>query len=156
MSALTRVLASSAALAAIAIGGVALAQNYNGAATYGNYQLNVGFLPDPVAVDVQAGGGRDSARLGGPCRGMIADAPDVRVVYNAGRAPITIWAESSADTTIVINAPDGRYYCNDDMEGSLNPGIHFATPPSGRYEIWIGAYNSSAQGAQARVFFSER
>lgn len=153
---LTRIIAASAALAIVAAAGVAAAQNVNGRATYGNYELNAGFMPDPVYADAVAGGGRNAANLGGACRGNIANAPDVRVFYNAGSYPITIWAESNQDTTIVINAPDGRYYCNDDMNGSLNPGVRFTNPPSGRYEIWVGAYDNSAQGAQARVFFSER
>jgi hypothetical protein len=156
MSRINAILAAGAALAVIGAGGVAIAQNTNAPATYGNYELNAGFLPDPVYADVVAGGSRNAANLGGACRGGIANAPDVRVFYSAGSYPITIWAESSADTTIVINAPDGSYYCNDDMDGSRNPGIRFTNPAPGRYEIWVGAYNDSAQGAQARVFFSER
>lgn len=155
MSPITRILAAGAAVAAVATAGIAVAQNYNGPATFGNYTLEAGFLPDPVAVDVRSGGTRNAASLGSPCVGFIADAPDVRVVYTAGNFPITIWAESNVDTTLVINAPDGNWYCNDDTSGR-NPAIHFAAPDAGRYEIWVGTYGASGSYADARVFFSER
>lgn len=154
MLSITRMAAAAAAFATVAFAGVAVAQNINGNPTYGNFQLSAGFMPDPQYADVVSGGRTDASHISG-CRGFIATAPDVRVVYSAGNYPLSIWAESSGDTTLVINAPDGRWYCDDDSGGNLNPLVRFGRPQSGRYEIWVGTYGS-ATNLQARVWVSER
>src|SRR5690606_27745040 len=46
-----------------------------------------------------------------------------------------------SDTTMVINAPDGQWYCNDDESG-VDPGLTFSDATSGQYDIWIGSYSS--------------
>jgi len=154
MSPIARFVAAGAALAALAMGGVASAQDINGPPTYGNFQLSAGFMPDPQYADVLSGGRTDASRISG-CRGFIATNPDVRIVYSAGNFPLSIWAESSGDTTLVINAPDGNWYCDDDSGGNLNPAIRFNRPMSGRYEVWVGTYGSTSN-IQARVWVSER
>jgi len=148
-------MAAGAALAAIALTGPAVAQDINANPTYGNYELSAGFLPDPQHTDVLSGGRTDVSRVINGCRGFIATAPDVRVFYNAGGYPLTFWAESSGDTTLVINAPDGRWYCDDDSGGNLNPAITFSNPRSGRYEIWVGTYGQAAN-LRSRLYVSER
>lgn len=153
MLSLTRIAAAGAAAVIVAFAGVAAAQNVNGEPSYGNFTLSAGFQPDPQYADIVAGGRTDASRISG-CRGMIATNPDVRVVYSAGGYPLTIWAESSIDTTLVINAPDGTWYCDDDSGGNLNPAIRFARPQSGRYEIWVGTY--AGGNGNARVWVSER
>lgn len=155
MQSITRTLAAAAAVATVAFAGVAVAQNMDGNPTYGNFQLSAGFMPDPQYADVQSGGRTDASRLGGACRGFIATNPDVRIVYSAGNYPLSIWAESAGDTTLVINAPDGNWYCDDDSGGNLNPALRFARPMSGRYEIWVGTFGSTAN-LQSRVWVSER
>ena len=154
MLSLSRTVAAVAAIAALAFSGVAAAQNINGTPSYGNFQLNAGFMPDPQYADVLSGGRTDASRISG-CRGFIATNPDVRVFYNSGSYPLTIWAESSGDTTLVINAPDGNWYCDDDSGGNLNPAIRFGRPMSGRYEIWVGTFGSTSN-LQSRVWISER
>ena len=75
----------------------------------------------------------------------------------AGRSslPLIISVASSADTTLVVNAPDGSFYCDDDggVNGS-NPSVRFNNPQSGRYEIWVGTYRSGSPQA-ARLHISE-
>lgn len=150
----TRIAATVAAAAIVLSAGIAAAQNVNGEPSYGNFQLTAGFQPDPQYADVLSGGNTDASRISG-CSGFIANNPDVRVVYSAGSYPLSIWAESSGDTTLVINAPDGNWYCDDDSGGNLNPVVRFARPMSGRYEIWVGTFGSNAN-IRSRVWVSER
>lgn len=150
---LARLVAATAALLAATIG-VAAAQNYSLSPTYGTANLNSGFTPDPYAVNVQSGGSVNAAQtLGGACTGWIAQAPDVRLNYGAGALPLIISVTASADTTLIINAPDGSWYCDDDGGANgLNPSVRFNSPPSGQYDIWIGTYaNNSLQAAQLQI-----
>ena len=81
--------------------------------------------------------------MGSPCAGNIANAPDIRVVYSSGSLPLIISANSEFDVTLVVNAPDGAWYCDDDSGEGVNPSVRFNKPMSGRYEIWVGTYSGS-------------
>lgn len=147
-------IAASIALAASIAAIPASAQNFNAAPSYGTVNLNGGFTPDPQVINMRSGGNIDSQRaIGGSCRGFIANAPDLRLNFNPGSLPLIISVDSSADTTLVVNAPDGRWYCDDDGgRRGLNPAVRFNRPMSGRYEIWVGTYgNSSLQPAQLHI-----
>ena len=146
-------LAAAAALAFAA--GPAAAQNYDADPNYGTVTLTSGFVPDPRVVAVSSGGAIDAASINDSCRGFISDAPDVRLVYEAGSLPLIISVASRADTTLVVNAPDGSWYCDDDGGvNGLNPMIRFDKPASGRYEIWVGTYGSATL-ERARLHISE-
>ncbi|WP_299329622.1 hypothetical protein [Parasphingopyxis sp.] len=130
------------------------AQNINADPTYETVRLNGGFTPDPYTVQLRSGGSIDASTISSSCRGYIANAPDVRLHFSAGSLPLIISAASQADTTLVINAPNGNWYCNDDGGEGLNPSIRFDPAMSGRYEIWIGTYGSRSLEA-ARLSISE-
>lgn len=117
-------------------------------ALFGSGLLESGFLPDPFEVAVDAGGPLDADRgLGdavvaeGYCAGYVTRAPSYELTYEAGSFPLFISAESAWDATLVVNAPDGAWYCNDDYE-SLDPGLEFSSPQSGVYDIYVGTYGS--------------
>ncbi|MDG1417268.1 MAG: peptidase S1, partial [Maricaulis sp.] len=74
----------AATLAATAFAGLATAQDFSLAPTFGEVSLNPGFAPDPYMVTLIAGGTIDASGLGEGCAGMIANAPDFRVNYGAG------------------------------------------------------------------------
>ena len=123
----------------------AVAQDTGAPATYRELELDSGFSGDPQVIQVRAGGTIDASRLGSPCTGFIAGPPDVRLVYDAGSLPLILSVAAGSDTTLVVNAPDGRWYCDDDSgEAPLNPMVRFNAPDSGRYEIWIGTFSNSA------------
>jgi len=145
---------SATLLAATCLTTPALAQNYNLNPTYGTYNLQSGFLPDPQTVQVVAGGSNNvSAMTGGQCAGFAAEAPDVRVNFTGGSFnEINFSAQSSADTTLIVNDPNGQWFCDDDSGGNLNPLVEL-TPISGQYDIWIGTFGSST--AQATLAVSE-
>jgi len=130
------------------------AQDLEGNPSYGTITLDAGFTPDPHQVNVSSGGNTDASNLGSPCTGNIANAPDIRVVYSNGSLPLIISANSEFDTTLVVNAPDGLWYCDDDSGEGVNPSVRFNKPMSGRYEIWVGTY-SSAEYRPAVVDISE-
>lgn len=134
----------------------AVAQDYNAAANYGDLRLEAGFTPDPALVTLLAGGSLDAADRFDACRGYITETPDVRLYWEgSGKSSMTlkISAISNADTTLVVNGPDGRWYCDDDGGDDSNPAVEFS-PIAGRYEIWIGTY-SSGDSKQAVLSISE-
>jgi len=123
------------------VSSAALAQDFSLTPTFGEAELDTGFMPDPQAVALAAGGDIDAASsIGEGCVGFIADAPDFRLFYSAGSTyDLTFFVQSDADTTLVVNAPDGSWHCNDDADG-LNPAVGFDQPMSGQYDIWVGTY----------------
>lgn len=132
------------AAVAVAAIGPAVAQDISATPNFGSIALDSGFTPDPRVIAVRSGGSIDAATLSPSCRGFISEAPDVRLQFDAGSLPLIISAASRADTTLVVNAPDGRWYCDDDGgTNALNPMIRFNTAQSGSYEIWVGTYGST-------------
>ena len=135
-------LVTAAATAAFTSAG--WAQDYGQDPTYGSVSLSSGFTPDPYTVDLQSGGSIDAeSRLGGDCRGYVANAPDFSVNYTSGSFPLIFSVDSGSDTTLVINGPDTNWYCDDDSGEGLNPSVRFDNPASGRYDVWVGTYSSS-------------
>jgi hypothetical protein len=127
--------------AAVAIAAPAAAQDFSQSPTYGTVSLSAGFTPDPRRVNVVAGGSNEASNISSRCAGFIADAPDVRLRWNGGGSlPLIFTTRSSSDTTLVINGPDGRWYCDDDSGGGLNARVRFNNAQSGQYDIWVGAY----------------
>ncbi len=150
MSPIVRVVAVAALMLAGA-SAPAMAQNANLNANYGNLTLRTGFTPDPQIVNVTSGGNIDVSQNVNNCVGMISAAPDVQLTFAAGSLPLAISVNSGADTTLVINGPDGRWYCDDDSGGGVNPSLVFQNPGSGVYDIWVGAYGGSSAAAQLSI-----
>lgn len=134
----------------------AQAQDYSLDPAYGSVTLDSGFSPDPYTVNLQSGGPVDvGSRLGGDCRGYVANAPDFRLNYVAGDVfSLTVSVSANADTTLVINNPSGDFVCNDDGGEGLNPAYTFANPQSGQYDIWVGTYGSD-ELEDATLYISE-
>jgi hypothetical protein len=107
--------------------------------------LAPGFQPDPVEVDVEAGGTMDvrALNLGTDCRGYTETAPAVTLDYSPAGRFLRIFFESAGDTTLVVGLPDGTFACNDDFGGFLDPLVDIPAPPAGRYAIWVGTFSSN-------------
>lgn len=136
-----------------------LAQNVGGDPLYGTGSLDGGFSPDPFVIEVEAGGNDLADDNGESCTGYIASAqPDYRLTYSPTDYPLGIFVAADVDTTLIINAPNGSWYCNDDSSalGASNPGILFNKPQSGQYDIWIGTYSSDDSGATANLVITEQ
>ncbi|MEO5707663.1 MAG: hypothetical protein ABIT10_05675 [Alteraurantiacibacter sp.] len=138
------------------LGGTAAhAQDVSRAPISGTINLDAGFVPDPKIISVTSGGRHDtSSNIGGACTGFVSGAADVRVNYNtASNVPLIFSVAADGDTTLVINAPDGQWYCNDDTDG-YNPQVRFDQPHTGRYSVWIGTYGGREQ-MPARLSITE-
>ena len=126
---------------------LAHSQDVSAEPRYGTAHLDSGFTPDPYTRDVVAGGEDDASHLGADCAGFISNVqPDLDLNYVAGDYPLGIFVSGSVDTTLVVNDPAGEWWCNDDfgVDSAGNPGLVFNEPQSGNYNIWVGAYDSSA------------
>jgi hypothetical protein len=148
-------LASAAGLAALSLAAAAAAQNLAADPLYGTVNLNTGFMPDPVPVEVQAGGPDSANNLGPGCTGYIMNAqPDVRLNFTAGQQfPLNLYVISQADTTLAVNLPNGQWVCNDDAN-AFNPLVSLQQPMSGQYDIWIGTFQPGST-PPATLYISE-
>jgi hypothetical protein len=129
----------------LAAGAATLALCASSASAQQTINLSAGFLPDPVEIDVYSGGGEDASNLGGSCVGMISGSPDVVVNFRSQGGALSFSHVSGGDTSLVINGPDGRYYCDDDSNG-LNPVLTWGSAPSGQYDVWVGAVGEPTGG----------
>jgi len=131
--------------------------NWAMAPNYGEVQISSGAFPDPHVLDLDAGGYVDMQRRLEACPGFITESPDYRVLFEPGEnaAPLIFSVNSSVDTTLVINGPDGRWYCDDDsgVRGG-NPMLMFEAPPGGQYDVWVGLYDEAGTHP-ARLVISE-
>jgi hypothetical protein len=78
----------------------------------------------------------------------------VRLHFQGGNYnEINFSAFSEGDTTLIINDPNGNWFCDDDSGvNGMNPALSL-TPMSGQYDIWIGTYDNAT--ARARLAISE-
>ena len=122
--------------------------NWNNPTVFGQQSLQAGFLPDPYVRNLTAGGRVNladcSPYLGA---GWVVSRPDFRLQYQGtsptGRLTFALEARSDVDPILVVNAPDGSWYYNDDYRG-FNSAIVFTNPMSGQYDIWTGSFNRSS------------
>lgn len=137
--------------------------SWNNSTVFGQGSLNAGFMPDPIAVPrITAGGTQDLARCfpGQGWTGFVISRPDYRLFYN-GTSPtgrLSFELQSNAtDTVLLINAPDGSWWYNDDIAfgQNLNSRVTFENPMSGQYDIWTGGYNRTSNNP-AQLFITER
>lgn len=115
--------------------------NPAGEPRYGSHALAPGFAPTPFTINALSGGDMDvkSLKLGDNCLGYAASDPDFLVELSGGFSRITFLSASHADTTLIMNLPNGSWACNDDTNG-LNPALVFHNAPPGPYRVWIGSY----------------
>lgn len=129
--------------------GVSLAQkggakpDFNLDPNYGSVELETGFTPDPWTKSILAGGSIAASAAQSGCEGKVSAAPDLQLNFTAGDLDLTIKALASEDTTLLVNSPGGRWYCDDDSGGDLDPMVTISDPESGRYDIWLGTYDDS-------------
>lgn len=116
-------------------------------------QLHAGFEPDPQSHPVLAGGAQQVGDVIEGCSGFINPRqPDVVIDYQPEDYLLSIYAESAEDTSLVIHAPDGNWYCSDDYEGrGFNPAVGFDPPPAGTYAIWVGSISGGEAATTLHV-----
>ncbi len=141
-----------------ALNTTAMAQDSTQPATYGSIALSSGFSPDPHVVDITVGGDNNAADTDSSCVGYVASSPDYSLEYTYEQYALGIFAISATDTTLLINDPEGVWFCNDDSGDldSANPGIYFSSPKTGRYDIWVGSYSTETNYGSAKIVISEQ
>lgn len=112
---------------------------------YGNVSVRAGFRPDPALLTGSAGGPLQASVVDSSCRGWITPQPSHLVMAQSGFPNLRFVVSASHDTTLVVQYPDGRFACNDDGGGSLNPLIEGPTGP-GPIRVWVGSYSSGRAG----------
>ncbi len=119
--------------------------DYRGDPTFGQITLKQGFEPDPYRRNVVAGGGFSLSNCGFTDIGWVAVNPDFDLYYetNNNNYPLTIAVESTVDTILLVNGPDGTWYYDDDGGVGAGALIRIANPISGLYDIWIGTYEAN-------------
>lgn len=117
-------------------------------ANFGSINLRQNFRDDPRTVSMVAGGSVSISSVNNSCPGLVSAAPDYEVSYDSdGSSPLTFSFSSNTDTVLLINAPDGEWYCDDDSDGNLDPAIRFGRARGGIYDVWVGTINGQmAQG----------
>jgi hypothetical protein len=149
-------LALAVAAASVSAGVASACPNWQAGPSFGQINLNAGFLPDPYVRNITAGGRYDLAGCFGSngWGGSVASAPDFDLYWSGASSQLTIGVNSGHDTVLLINAPDGQWYYADDSSG-INPAITFYNPQQGLYDIWIGAYGGG-RGLPGQLIITER
>jgi hypothetical protein len=155
MKTLGSTLAAVAALGLMAAPAHAQRINSGASGTFGQVQLTSGYEPDPYLVTVNGGGPIDASTVSEGCTGFVAQRPSFSLRYRAGDLPLFIAGISDADTTLLVRAPDGSWYCDDDSGGALNPQLSWEDPRSGRYQIWLGRFGNANEIATGSLHISE-
>lgn len=125
----------AALLLTLAAAGAAHGQDISADPTYGEFALITGFLPDPRELGMTAGG-EVEVDVDGCDYGYVAEAPDANFTYKGSEtSPLYIYVESDEDTMLLVNGPDGTWYCDDDGFGDLNPLISIPTAGNGIYNV---------------------
>ncbi len=122
----------------------------------GTLRLRSGFAADPTVRAVLAGG-LDTLRTGG-CAGFVTGgAPTLGLRFRPGRFALTFTAaadDPEVDLVLLVRTPAGKWLCDDDAGGNLNPRLVLPRPRAGAYAIWVGAFDRGAP-VRARVGVSE-
>ncbi|WP_373353592.1 peptidase S1 [Pseudoroseicyclus sp. CXY001] len=117
--------------------------DWRGAPYFGEIRLNAGFVPDPYRRNITAGGTQSLAGcLGQNWAGYTTSRPDFDLYWTGSSSQLTIAVQANVDSILLVSAPDGTFWYNDDANG-FNPAITFSNPQQGLYDIWIGTYDGS-------------
>ena len=114
-------------------------------------QVAIAASDGPSATAVRGGGADRNAVPGSGCSGFINNGQPTATVTFGGGAPLSIYATSTTDTTILVASPDGKWHCSDDANGS-NPGVTIANAGEGTYVVWIGTFSPDSAGSAVQLF----
>jgi len=116
--------------------------------------LNQGFTNYSVQLKHIHSDAIPSRKAGYFCAGYVGDIPDhiVEWPYQGGR--LRIRANSPVDTVLLVLAPDGTWYCDDDGSGTMHPQIVFTDAAPGNYHIYVGPYILDDGGAGATIYIN--
>ncbi|GAB5446523.1 hypothetical protein [Gymnodinialimonas sp.] len=105
-------------------------------------------LANPYTINTGASGNIDLANCGHI--GFVNAAPQVSINFTETYGPVQVSTYSSCDTVLLVNAPDGSWWFNDDSGGSTLSWMMVDVNP-GRMDVWVGTYNGSTCDAQVTL-----
>ncbi len=78
------------------------------------------------------------------CTGFISPVPTFKFDWEGEADKLVLFFEADADTTLVVQNPNGTFQCDDDADGAanLNPYLDL-TPIPGSYALWVGSFEPS-------------
>ena len=125
-------------------------------ANFGTRSVAPGFTPDPIDINVVSGGAVDAGTLGlgQGCVGWVTRRPDYIVRMTSNSSSLRVYVTSSEDTTLVVNAANGTWHCNDDSYGGTSPSVDLGGQGAGQYDVWVGSYRRGVQ-AHATLHVTE-
>lgn len=125
--------------------GVSLSVYADELSNFGNFHLNP--KTRGAMVDGAIGGATSLSavtanydRDNNPCFGFGTAKPDhiLELKQTANRLQIVVDSRGR-DTTIVVQAPNGAFFCGDDFGNSKDAGIEGEAWNPGQYKIWVGS-----------------
>lgn len=130
------------------------------AADPAHIELQAGFMPDPHTAQLTLAGHDPASSLAANCPGYVdASRPSAVIRYQAlaDKSQLGIFTAAGVDTVLVIEAPDGSRYCNDDSDflASGAAGLVMESAVSGDYLIWVGTYEDDTQESHATLAITE-
>jgi len=106
--------------------------------------LGTGFTPDPWVLDGDVEGTIDAATLDEHCHGWLSSAPDIIFDADTAFTQVSLLAHSTdGDLSLVVQAADGSFRCDDDSEGH-DPMVSGSFSP-GPHKIWVGVARRGAR-----------
>lgn len=76
------------------------------------------------------------------CIGFADPTPDHIIVLQKDFSNLRIAVNSNgSDTTLLVEAPDGKIYCGDDTGRGKDASIALNQWKEGSYKIWVGTFN---------------
>ena len=115
-------------------------------ANYGTLLVQAGRRPEGHTATGIAGGPMNVAEVIDGCRGWVSTTPDYRIRWTGSadslgfRFGATESGANTDDTTLTVRTPDGRWLCDDDSAGDMDPMIIIDDPEPGDYTVWAGSY----------------
>jgi hypothetical protein len=79
------------------------------------------------------------------CLGFGDPKPDHLLILEKPFATLTLQVRSTADTTLVVQGPDGIVRCADDSGTNKNANITDNSWQAGTYKVWVGTADPGIQ-----------
>lgn len=115
-----------------------------GSSMYGNLAIGPG-MPDPAMASGSFGGPISASSISSGCAGHVSANPSHLVTVTSYISGLRFVVNGDADTTLLVQWPDGHFDCNDDGGGYPHPLVTGSTGP-GTIRVWVGSYSSGSTG----------
>lgn len=107
------------------------------------FALNEATIAAGYGVDVVAGGDIDLSQCDFPA-GFVIEQPDFSFNLTGIYGPLQISVASpGCDSMLLVNAPDGSWFWDDDSAGDLLPLLTVDIVGDGRLDVWVGTFDGS-------------